>query len=136
LIPSGHERVRVPYTPTFVQQIQANNVKSISSKGATVQGEFRNSVKYPTTGKDAKSSKFFDSEVPTFANTDQLSQLLQTHNVTVNAKPPEEGRSTLANLLLAFGPTLLLVGLFVWFARRAASQAGGGGLMGIGRSRA
>src|SRR5947199_10270515 len=30
LIPSGHERVRVPYTPTFVQQIQANNVKSIS----------------------------------------------------------------------------------------------------------
>src|SRR5436190_10389253 len=135
LIPSGHERIRVPYTPTFVQQIQANNVKSISSKGATVQGEFRNSVKYPTTGKDAKSSKFFDSEVPTFANTDQLSQLLQSHSVTVNAKPTEQGRSLIANLLLGFGPTLLLVGLFVWFARRASRQAGGG-LMGLGRSRA
>src|SRR3954463_3118229 len=76
LIPNGHERIRVPYTPTFVQQIQAGNVKSISSKGATIQGEFRGKVKYPATGKDTKTSKFFNTEVPTFANTDQLSQLL------------------------------------------------------------
>ena len=67
-----------------------------------------------------KSSKFFNTEVPTFANTDQLSQLLETHNVTVNAKPPEQGRSFIANLLLGFGPTILLVGLFIWFARRGA----------------
>jgi cell division protease FtsH len=135
LIPNGHERVRVPYTPTFIQQIQGGNVKSISSKGSTIQGEFRNKVKYPTTGKDSKSSTFFDTEVPTFANTDQLSQLLVTKNVTVNAKPAEQGRSLIANLLLGFGPTILLVGLFIWFARRAARQAGGG-LMGLGRSRA
>src|SRR5207244_6575320 len=137
LIPSGHQRIRVPYTPTFIQQIQAGNVKSISSKGSTVQGEFRVSVKYPATGKNAKASRFFDTEVPTFANTDQLSQLLQSKNVTVNAKSTEQGRSLIANLLLGFGPTLLLVGLFIWFARRAARQAGGaGGLMGLGRSRA
>jgi cell division protease FtsH len=135
LIPSGHERVRVPYSPTFLGQIQAGNVKSISSKGSTVQGEFRNKVKYPTTGKDAKSSTFFDTEVPTFANTDELSQLLVSKHVTVNAKPPEQGRSFIANLLLGFGPTILLVALFIWFARRAARQAGGG-LMGIGRARA
>jgi cell division protease FtsH len=135
LIPNGHERIRVPYTPTFVQQIEANNVKSISSKGSTVQGELLREVKYPPSGKGSKSSKFFDTEVPTFANTDQLSQLLQTHKVVVNAKPPEQGRSLLANLLIGFGPTILLVGLFLWFARRAASQAGGG-LMGLGRSRA
>src|ERR687886_427099 len=30
LIPSGHERVRVPYSPTFVQQVQRGNVKEIS----------------------------------------------------------------------------------------------------------
>ena len=40
----------------------------------------------------------------------------------MNAKPPEQGRSFLANLLLGFGPTLLLVGLFVWLARRARRQ--------------
>src|SRR5947207_22543 len=89
----------------------------------------------PPGGKGSKSSKFFDTEVPTFANTDQLSQLLVSKNVTVNAKPPEQGRSLIANLLLGFGPTLLLVGLFIWLGSRAARQAGGG-LMGIGRSRA
>src|SRR5205823_883516 len=72
-------------------------------------------------------------EGPTFANTDQLTRLLQTNGVTVNASSPEQGRSFLENLLLGFGPTLLLVGLFIWFGRRAARQAGGG-LMSFGRS--
>src|SRR3954464_15302395 len=77
LIPSGHERVRVPYTPTFVQEVKAGNVEEISSKGATVQGTFRHAVKYPPTGEDTKTSKYFDTEVPAFANTDELSSLLQ-----------------------------------------------------------
>src|SRR6266513_542089 len=41
LIPSGHQRIRIPYSPTFLVEIKANNVKSISSKGSTLQGEFR-----------------------------------------------------------------------------------------------
>src|SRR3954465_2582100 len=135
LIPSGHERIRIPYSPTFVGQVEGGNVKSISSKGETIQGEFRHEFKYPPTGDDSKVSKLFDTEVPTFANTDQLTAALEKGNVEVNAKPAEEGRSFIANLLLGFGPTLLLVGLFVWFARRAARQGAGGGLMGgLGRS--
>jgi cell division protease FtsH len=134
LIPSGHERIRVPYSPTFLTQVKGGNVDSISSKGTTIQGEFRHEFKYPPTGKDSKVSKLFNTEVPVFANTDELSAALERGNVQVNAKPPEEGRSFLANLLLGFGPTLLLVGLFVWFARRAARQGAGGGLMGFGRS--
>jgi cell division protease FtsH len=134
LIPSGHERIRIPYSPTFLAQVKGGNVDSISSKGATIQGEFRHEFKYPPTGEDSKVSKLFNTEVPTFANTDQLTATLEEGNVEVNAKPPEEGRSFLANLLLGFGPTLLLVGLFVWFARRAARQGAGGGLMGFGKS--
>jgi cell division protease FtsH len=133
LIPSGHERIRIPYSPTFLTQVKAGNVDSISSKGTTIQGEFRHEFKYPPTG-DSKVSKLFDTEVPTFANTDQLTATLEQGNVQVNAKPAEQGRSFLANLLLGFGPTLLLVGLFVWFARRAARQGAGGGLMGFGKS--
>src|SRR4051812_37257840 len=136
LIPSGHERIRVPYTPTFIQKIEAGGVQEISSTGATIQGTFRHEVKYPPTGSGAKVSKYFDTEVPAFANTDQLSQLLQEHNVTVNAKPAEQGRSFIANLLLGFGPTLLLIGIFVWIARRAAASGGGGMLGSFGRSRA
>src|SRR4051794_40414336 len=134
LIPSGHDRIRVPYSPTFLAEVKKGNVKSISSRGATIQGEFQHEFKYPPTGKDSKVSKLFDTEVPTFANNDALTAALQAGNVQVNAKPAEQGRSFLANLLLGFGPTLLLVGLFVWFARRAARQGAGGGLMGFGRS--
>src|SRR3954468_19742839 len=115
LIPSGHERIRIPYSPTFVGQVKGGNVESISAKGETIQGEFRHEFKYPTTGEDSKVSKLFSTEIPTFANTDELTATLEQGNVEVNAKPPEEGRSLIANLLIGFGPTLLLVGLFVWF---------------------
>ncbi|HEY6782515.1 MAG TPA: ATP-dependent zinc metalloprotease FtsH, partial [Candidatus Dormibacteraeota bacterium] len=45
--------------------------------------------------------------------------------------------SLLAEILLGFGPTLLIIGLFVLFARRAAGAAGGMGALGnFGRSQA
>ena len=44
-----------------------------------------------------------------------------------------ERRSSLFELLVGFGPTLLLIAAFVWVSRRAAS---GGGLFSLGRSRA
>src|ERR1019366_6006596 len=40
------------------------------------------------------------------------------------------------SLLLGFGPTILLVGLFVLMMRRAAKAAGGGMLGGLGKSKA
>ena len=38
-----------------------------------------------------------------------------------NARPLDTGASWWASLLIGFGPTLLLVGLLVWFGRRAGS---------------
>ena len=52
---------------------------------------------------------------PSFAD-DGLLELLIDKNVVVNAKPIDEGRR-LVTLLVGFGPTLLLVGLFVWLVR-------------------
>jgi cell division protease FtsH len=104
--------------------VQAGNVKSISSKGETIQGDFRSQFKKNTR---------FDTEVPTFANTDQLSQLLEQHKVEINAKPVTSDRSLLATILLSFGPTLLFIGLLVMLMRRAQP----GGLMAsLGRSKA
>jgi cell division protease FtsH len=122
--PSKPERVQIPYSPTFLTQVKAGNVKSISSRGPTVQGDFRNDYK----GKTA-----FGTEVPTFANTDQLSKLLDDHNVEINAKPITEDRPLIVTILLGFGPTLLLVGLLIFFLRRAQP---GGMLASLGRSRA
>ncbi len=121
------DRERIPYTPTFLEQIEQRNVEEISSEGETVQGEFR---------KEVDGARQFETEVPTFANSDELSNLLQENDVTVNAKPPEE-RSLLFTLLFSFGPTLLIVGLVIYFIRRAAQQSGGGGMLGqFGRSKA
>ena len=54
----------------------------------------------------------------------------------ISASPPGE-RSLLETILFSFGPTILLVALFVFLFRRAAGGAGGGGVLGqFGRSRA
>jgi cell division protease FtsH len=126
------ERIRVPYSPLFLDQLRRGNVKEISSQDVTIAGEFKRNVRF-----EGKSAARFDTTVPAFANDDQLSQLLEEQNVTVNAKPPGD-RSLIATLLFSFGPTILLVLLFVWLMRRAASAGGGaGGMLGqFGRSRA
>jgi cell division protease FtsH len=132
-----NERVKVPYSPTFLQQIQAGNVTQISSTGASIQGDFKKAVRYPPQGqKDSRSSTRFSTEVPVFANTDTLSNLLESRKVVVNAHPPDSGPSLLTSLLLGFGPTILIVILFVVLARRMAAGGGAGGMMSFGRSRA
>jgi cell division protease FtsH len=133
LFAPAEERIRVPYNPTFLEQVREGNVKEISSRGETVQGEFDKAVTY----EGDKATKF-ETEIPTFADQDQLSQLLTEQDVVVNAEPPDS-RSLLETILFSFGPTILLVALFIWIFRRAAAGAGGGagGVLGqFGRSRA
>ena len=56
--------------------------------------------------------------------------------MVVNASPPGD-RSLLETILFSFGPTILLVALFIFLMRRATGGAGGGGVLGqFGRSRA
>jgi cell division protease FtsH len=130
----GEERVRVPYSPFFLEEVRKGNVKEISSKGETVTGEFKKEVTAP--GGDESSDKF-ETEVPTFANEEELSELLERQGVQINAEPVEDEGNVLLTILLSFGPVLLLVGLFVYFARRASSAGGGMGPLGaFTRSRA
>jgi cell division protease FtsH len=127
-------RVRIPYSPTFLAQVNAGNVSTISSKGTTVQGSFRTAVRYPANSS-ASPSKLFVTELPEFANNNALLALLQSEGVVINATPPSTGTSVLVTLLLSFGPALLIVLLFVWMMRRAAGGIGGGATA-FGRSRA
>jgi cell division protease FtsH len=136
LFAPGKERaVRVPYSPEFLSQVRADNVEKISSTGESVSGEFKKEVTYPPNDADAEPAMNFETEIPTFANTDDLDRLLREHDVEISAEPINQGRGVLLNILLGFGPVILLVALFVWLARRA-----GGGQMSalgaFGRSRA
>ena len=132
--PGREPSIDIPYNPTFRAQVEDGNVKRISSQGETVEGEFKKAVKPPDDSK-GKAAKNFETEVPTFANTDELSNLLQEHDVIVQAKPINSG-GLLVNLLLGFGPVILLVGLFVFLARRAGGAGGMSALGSFSRSRA
>jgi cell division protease FtsH len=131
--PGREQSVTVPYQPDFVGQVEAGNVAKISSTGETVSGEFKKA--YKPQGQDVEAAKNFETEIPTFANTEELSAQLEANDVTVEAEPINQGRGFLLNLILGFGPVILLVALFVWIARRAS-----GGQMSalgaFGRSRA
>jgi cell division protease FtsH len=126
--------IRIPYSPTFLNQVSGDNVKSISSTGDAISGTFKAEVAYPAG--TAKSSTFA-TQIPSFADDSALFKSLQQDGVTINARPTNQGPGVVESLLFGFGPTLLLVLLFVVIARRSAGGAGGaGGLMSFGRSRA
>jgi cell division protease FtsH len=127
--PAGEPRVKVPFSPYFLSQVDKGEVKSISSKGDSIQGTFKHHLRYPPDDKSAKTTTLFSTEVPAFWDSTSLTNLLRSKGVQVNAKPASSGTSLIAEILLGFGPTLLFVGLLILLARRA-SQAGGGGFLG------
>ncbi len=124
-------RIRVPYSPTFLAQVRAGHVVSITSKGTAIQGTFDRKISYA----GSKASERFQTEVPTFANTDALSTLLESKGVVVNAKPLSSSVPFWENLLFSVGPTLLLVGLLLFGMRRAGNVQGMLGAFGRSRAR-
>jgi cell division protease FtsH len=132
LLRQEQSRLRVPYT-VFRGEVDKGNVEEVHSRGETIQGTFKKKVTFPAKGKE--SSTDFETERPTWAE-DNLLAALEDNKVAVNAKPVDEPPSFLAQVLFGFGPTLLLVGLFVLMSRRLATGLGAGGVGGLGRSRA
>ena len=126
------DQPRISYSPVFLQQVDRGNVKEISSRGASVTGKFKRKTTVP--GADDPVDRF-ETELPAFVDGDRLERELRQKGVVLNAKPPNSGRSILATLLIGFGPTILLVGLLIWFLRRASGGMGNP-LGQFGRSRA
>ena len=127
-------RTAVSYT-YFLSQVDAKNIAQITSTADTIEGELTKKTAYtPTGSKDSEQVQRFTTQRPSFAD-DNLFAKLQANGVPVNANPPDAPRPIWQQILLGFGPTLLLVGLLIWFLRRAASGAGGG-IGGLGKSRA
>src|SRR6266566_2693293 len=115
--------------PLFLNEVRQGNVDRITSKGTSLQGLFRNPVRYPPTGSSAKR---FSTLIPSFADTAALSKLLEDNNVVINAEPLQTAAAWWETLLYGFGPTILLIGLLVLLIRRGGRSALGS----FGRSRA
>jgi cell division protease FtsH len=128
--------VRIPYSPTFLNQVESGNVKEISSTGDAIQGTLKTGIRYPPSDTSLQPTTNFSTQVPSFANNQALSSLLQSHSVTIDAQSPNKGPSVLESIIFGFGPTILLFAIIFFIMRRAASGGGAGGLMSFGRSRA
>ena len=142
--------ITIPYT-FFKSQIEAGNVADVTSVGASIEGSFKTKTTYPPPVSPAspgapgtppaspaagqpktRESMQFKTQRPAFADQD-LERRLDEKGVIIKAV--DENGSSWFKLLVGFGPTLLLIGAFVLISRRAAAAAGGG-LFGLGRSRA
>jgi len=129
-VSTREQRPSVPYT-TFRAQVQASNVSEVTFQSDQIQGTFKKPVDPP--GNAGPTTKF-KSVSPAIAD-DRLLPLLVDKGVVVNAHALDAGRPFWQTLIFGFGPTILLVGLFFFIARKAAGAAGGG-IGGLGRSKA
>ena len=127
------EAVKVPYT-LFKSEVQKGNVQQIYSRGESITGRFETPVLYPQPGDSVpgvtpRRVTDFATTVPMFVDPG-LEALLIANDVEISAEPIQTGE-TWVSLLFSFLPALLLIGLYVWFFRRAAKQGGlGGGMLG------
>jgi cell division protease FtsH len=160
-MPSPEQPTTVPYT-FFKNQVTKGNVGAIYSEGVTITGRFIAPVAYPpaddknpgasgerpeqgepSTRRSAPSTppvntSHFTTILPAFVDQGLEAFLIQ-HGVEISAKPISEEMNPWLTTLFSFGPGLLFIGFYIWLFRRAAQQGSalmGGGLMGIGKSKA
>ena len=136
LVMAPPSRTNVSYT-FFSQQLNAGNVQTVTATADTIEGAFTNPVGYPPGAPDAVQVGLFTTQRPSFA-TDDLYGTLAAKGVTVNATLPDAPPPLWQQIVVGFGPTLLFVGLLLWFLRRRAASGASGltGLGQFGRSRA
>src|SRR5918999_879219 len=130
--PGRVEPVTIPYNPVFLEQIRNGNVERISTTGETVDGRFKKDFTY----QNHEPTKVFETEIPVFANEEELSGLLEAEDVVIEAEPVNQSRGFLASLILGFGPVILLIALFVFLFRRSAGGGAMGAIGSFGRSKA
>jgi cell division protease FtsH len=133
---TSEPQIEVPYSE-FYNQVVANNVERVVMQGNQVRGVFKSPVTWPPRtqaeqeGVTARTSNRF---VATLLPVDdpQLPAILREHNVTIVSQISET--SPILLFLLNFGPILLLLGFFIWSARRTQGQMGN--VFGFGRTQA
>jgi cell division protease FtsH len=129
--PAQPKTVTIAYS-TFIDQVTADDVVSITSVGTTITGMTKDKVT-DVNGKDTATR--FTTEIPVYAGT-TLETLLAQHHVTQLAKPITDQTPLWQTLLFSFGPTILFLGLFLYISRRMAGASAGGILGSFGQSRA
>jgi cell division protease FtsH len=120
----------------FIEQLDADNIKSVTIKNLQVNGEFIKEVEIQLIDeKKTTTIKNFQTFLPTFQG-DELLLKLEQKNVVINVEPSEE-KSVLWQILIGILPWVLIIGIWILIMRRAQQiQGGPGGLFTFGSSKA
>jgi cell division protease FtsH len=136
--PEPHS-LQLSYT-RFLELVREENVATLDVEGMQASGTFKEPVA-TEEGQEVTGGMPFTSppeEVERFSLTlpslrdERLLPLLEEHGVKVTIIPQKP--ALLLGLLMTFGPTLLLIGLIVYFLRRQMGDRQG--MFNFGRSRA
>jgi cell division protease FtsH len=122
----------------FIEQVDSNNIKSLSLEGTVVHGELRKEQKYQPPGSaTVQPVKRFLTYFPSDQSIDPV--LKQIHEkaekaktepgtkvdpVRIETSPPNSSNSLVLITLLL--PTIVIVGLIYFMMRRARDQFDGG----------
>ena len=129
-IPDKPERAHIAYSPQFLDAGQERQ----RQPGHDHRAERRGRVQASRSRSTRRRSRASRPTSPRCRPTTRCSRCSRQSKVEINAKSPDSGRGLLAQILLGFGPTLLILGIIIFAMRRAT--AGGGALGSLGRSKA
>ncbi|HEY1352939.1 MAG TPA: ATP-dependent zinc metalloprotease FtsH, partial [Ktedonobacteraceae bacterium] len=128
---SSPNAIEIPYS-TFIQQVQAGNVKDVVFQGQDVNGDFKTAVNLADVNGSAKQGATF--HFTQLANGDpNLIKLLNTSGVTYQARPASDN-SLLVTILFNVLPWVALILLFLFVIRRATQ--GQQNIFSFGKSKA
>ncbi len=128
-------RPAIAYSPTFIELVTKGNVADVVLQGGAVEGDLKKKMTIALANGKTGEAIRFKTVQPQQPEDLALLPLLKEKGVVINNKNLDSKSSTLVTILLSFGPTLLFIGLMVFFLRRASAGAGGA-LSSIGRSKA
>jgi cell division protease FtsH len=121
----------------FIEQLNANNIKSITIKNLQINGEFIKEIDIQLPGeKKTTRVKYFQTFLPSFQGEGLIAKL-EEKNVVINVESTEKG-SSLWQILIGVLPWALIIGIWIFIMRRAQQQirGGPGGLFSFGESKA
>jgi cell division protease FtsH len=103
----------------FLQELSDGSIREVTIQDQQIKGVRTDGSRFET----------FDPGDPGLVGD------LLKNEVAIRAEPPERP-SVLAQILAAWLPFILLIGIWFWFMRRSMGAGGGGGIFNFGKSRA
>ncbi|MGZ9272800.1 MAG: ATP-dependent metallopeptidase FtsH/Yme1/Tma family protein, partial [Candidatus Binatia bacterium] len=109
---------QIPFSD-FLAEVETGQVEEVTLRGSEVIGTY----------EDGRAFRTYAPE-----GADIVAPLTE-NKVGIKVDPPSEP-SLIWSLLISAFPILLLIAVWIYFMRRMQGGAGGGGIMGVGKSRA